>query len=128
MAYNEVITYLLCFGIFVCGFLVGELRVRAIMAERLESKSREMFELGFSEAKQYYYLDKKEEDRLSSLSLVAENAGFNPITSDLLMAYGVTRVGQLPTKVREMYRVTEADMSMDIDTLLRRESETSDDI
>lgn len=123
MAFNEIMTYILCFGIFVCGFMVGELRARAVCAEKTEKLGHEKFNLGWSEAKRYYYLDRKAEDDREKYLLEKENSTFNPITSDLLMAYGVTRIAQLPRKIREMYNVKESDMNIDLDTLIQRESE-----
>lgn len=123
MALNEIMTYTLCFGIFVCGFMVGELRARAVCAEKAERLSTDRFNAGWNEAKQYYYLDRKSEDDREKVLLDKENSTFNPITSDLLMAYGVTRVAQLPKKIRDMYNVKESDMEIDLDTLIRRESE-----
>ena len=123
MALNAVMTYILCFGIFVCGFMVGELRARAVCAEKAERLSTDRFNAGWNEAKQYYYLDRKSEDDAYTEALSKENSTFNPITSDLLMAYGVTRIAQLPRKIREMYNVKESDMNIDLDTLIQRESE-----
>lgn len=82
MALNAVMTYILCFGIFVCGFMVGELRARAACAEKTERLGHEKFNLGWSEAKRYYYLDRKAEDDREKYLLEKENSTFNPITSD----------------------------------------------
>lgn len=123
MAYNEVITYVLCFGIFVCGFMVGELRARAVCAEKTEKLSQYRFDAGWNEAKQYYYLDKKKIEEQENLLLVKENAGYTPGLSELLMAYGVSRVTQLPRNVRETYGLDDKNFNIDLDTLQQEDND-----
>lgn len=79
---------------------------------------------GFEEAKNVYYLDKKKLEEQENTLLSKENAGYSPALSELLMAYGVSRVTQLPRNVRETYRLDEKNFNIDLDTLQR---ESADD-
>lgn len=78
---------------------------------------------GFEEAKNVYYLDKKKLEEQENILISKENAGYSPALSELLMAYGVSRVTQLPRNVRETYRLYEKNFNIDLDTLIQRESE-----
>lgn len=123
MALNEVIVIFMRLAIVICvgfaGYYYGQDK------EKINTLQVGMaqFDKGWEEAKRYYYLDRLEEERKENERFAKENSKFSPITSDLLMAYGVTTVSQLPRNVRESYGVTDSDMRVDLDTLIRRESE-----
>lgn len=123
MALNEVLMLFMRVAIVVCvgfaGYFYGQDKEKTVSF----TLGMEQFNKGWEEAKKYYYLDKLEEQRNENERFAKENSRFNPITSDLLMAYGVTTVAQLPRNVRESYGITDDDMRVDLDTLIRRESE-----
>lgn len=95
---------------------------------------RDAYLRGLADGKQIYYTDRLNSEReeqayvqkglLKTLGRIdTENRKFNPITSELLMAYGVVRVGDLPETVKAFYGVTEEMSSVDLDTMLRNEQQ-----
>lgn len=78
---------------------------------------------GFEEAKNVYYLDKKQMEEQENLLRVKENAGYTPGLSELLMAYGVSRITQLPRNVRETYGLDDKNFNIDLDTLPREDND-----
>lgn len=85
---------------------------------RVNRDTKQLYENGWNDAKKIYYTDiKKEREREHRAQLARErkiqeeiekaNEDFNPISADLLMAYGVSSVGQLPKQVREAYNITD---------------------
>jgi len=100
------------------------------------AKNAEKFYMkGWENAKQVYYDDiiklrLEEENRIRTEKreeekrLAKENeAGRMPLSPDLLMAYGVSTVGQLPGRVREAYNIKENQHILDLETLIRLEQE-----
>jgi hypothetical protein len=84
---------------------------------------REGLATGYADAKKIYYDDPRaerliEESRIRA-ELMEENKHTN-IAAELMMAYGVTNVSQLPKSVREAYNLT-TDDSVDLEKILTRE-------
>lgn len=97
------------------------------------SKNRS-YRSGWDNARQVYYTDRLEAERAEReykkvefekerQKMDRENRGFNPITSELLMAYGVVRVGDLPRNIKEAYNITDDMNSIDLDTMIRNEQQ-----
>ena len=93
-----------------------------------------VYKRGWQDSKQVYYTDLRndrieEEARIKDAlaaeyaELAKENDVGMRIGSDLLMAYGVSTVGQLPQKVRDEYGIDEAQNSLDLETLIKYEQE-----
>lgn len=84
------------------------------------------FKCGFTDARKAFYEDpmteKRAEDDRIRKEIADENQG-TPIAAELLMAYGVTKVSQLPKSVRQQYNIT-TDDSIDLDAILTKEVET----
>jgi hypothetical protein len=87
---------------------------------------------GWTEAKTIYYYDLRQEKmeeareieefkRAQFAELDKENSSHIPISSDLLMAYGVATIGGLPKSVREAYNISDDMNQLDIETLIQIE-------
>jgi hypothetical protein len=87
---------------------------------------------GFNDAKQFYHDNRlaeeiaerqrrSEEQEQEYNRIDAENRQYPPVTSDLLMAYGVSRIGELPNSIKERYNIKEDQYGIDLDTMLRKE-------
>lgn len=92
----------------------------------LRTKAETAYKQGWEESKQVYYIDlredrRAEEQRIRS-ELETENREFCPITSELLMAYGVTKVGDLPKQVKDAYKIPDSLNQMDLDTMIQAET------
>jgi hypothetical protein len=129
MEYYEILILCVFVGaiVYLVGYKIALSRCRADHASALFEKTREAYDRGFSDAKKYFYEDKRDADiaerKRMEETLRKENSGYTPITSETLMAFGVSRVGQLPQSVREAYGVKPEDYSLDVDTLMQRESD-----
>lgn len=114
MAYYEILTVF--FSFFVLMFISIHYLVKLVRLEYLR---------GWEEAKKFYYVDPKEiekqEKMLIQEELTKENSKFSPISADLLMAYGVNKVGQLPKNIRDFYGINDSYNEVDLDSLLLRE-------
>lgn len=109
MAYNEVVIF---FTVFICiltGFLLGVTLTYRKGVRDYESgykqgcdyMSRCFLEVEDSKHRQAVKREKERQDILDKAN------EFSGITPDLLIAHGVTSVGDLPKHVREEYGVTE---------------------
>ena len=98
------------------------------------SSLRKEYMRGWDDAKKVYYDDLNEERhqeelrkaellKAQNMELDRENRDTLPISSDLLMAYGVSTVGGLPKSVKEQYNISDKYNSMDLDTLMGIENE-----
>lgn len=89
------------------------------------------FDRGYALAKEAYYTEPvvvaKQANEAAVAALRKENEQFH-VTSELLMAYGVNTLGQLPKAVRDQYKIEDDMLSIDIDTLVAREVNTDADI
>lgn len=89
-------------------------------------KADNEFRRGWEESKQLYYIDLREDRRAEEERIRKEfdeeNRDFCPINSELLMAYGVTRVGDLPKNVRDAYSIPASLNQLDLDTMVRNET------
>jgi len=124
MAYYEIILIVLIAIISSCiTFIVG-------------MRNKELIYIkGWEDAKKVYYHDLRnerieEEARSKAIrdaeteNLLKENTfGYMPLSSDLLMAYGVSTIGQLPKAVRETYNIKENQNSLDLEALIKIEQE-----
>lgn len=84
---------------------------------------------GWDDSKKVYYDDimkakKMEKDRIFR-ELDSENkAGVFPISSELMMAYGVSKVGELPKGVKAYYNINEDQEHIDLDTIMSLEDKS----
>lgn len=86
-------------------------RIYTDFVEMVQNKEREMRERDL------------EEQKARAEEVAKENNDFFPVTSDMLMAHGVSRVGDLPKKVLEAYNISDRQRAMDIDMLMSMEKE-----
>ena len=123
---------------YMKGYRSGSEDVSRITAEYIHSSSGDghtEYKRGWEDSKQVYYTDmiadriaeadrQKREQEAAYKAMNSETMeNFCPISSDLLMAYGVSTVGQLPKSIREAYQVNDNQNGIDLDSLLRIEKE-----
>lgn len=124
MAYYEVVI-LLVFAI------VASVSITFLFAAK---NKQDEYKRGWNDSKQLYYTDvkkeqlreykrQKAEEQKERDALGLENADFNPISADLLMAYGVSSIGQLPKSVKEAYNIDDKYNNIDLDSLILQEQE-----
>lgn len=124
MAYHEIMIVVAVMLAYVFAFYVGRFSVHGA--------STRGYMRGWAAAKQVYYTDIREERIAEEArqrkqakedyeALRKENSEYFTLSSDVLMAYGVNTVGQLPKSVRDMYGIKEDQTYIDLDTLLRNE-------
>lgn len=86
---------------------------------------REGLSEGYADAKKIYYDDPRAERLVEEARIrkeLAEENKYTNVSAELMMAYGVTHVSQLPKSVRDAYNLTEDD-SMDLEKILTKEVE-----
>lgn len=116
MAYNEIAPLIgIVFIFFICSVGAG-----VLVAVKVYGEMRNAYQSGFEVAKTAY---KKDDDVPNLADLARENAAVSKVTPEMLMAYGVGRVGDLPKEVLEKYGISPEEYGMDLDTMLIIEEE-----
>lgn len=91
---------------------------------------RKEYSKGWDAAKALYYDDilkaQKEEEKKVFEDLNEENTKNHfPISAELLAAYGVSTVGQLPINIKEYYNITEEQEHFDLEILTALEEKNN---
>jgi len=114
-------------------FLILSIAITSCVTFILSTKNiKAAYLQGWEDAKKVYYTDLKEErlteekrlrdlQEMENMRLSKENiSGYSPVLTDLLMAYGVSNISQLPEKVKETYNLGGNQNFLDLDTLIQQ--------
>lgn len=124
MEFHEIMILCAVMTAYAFAFFVGRFSTY--------NKNERSYRKGWEAARQVYYTDIREERiaeeerqyeiyKRDHAAILKENSDYLSLSSDVLMAYGVDTVGQLPKSVRDMYGIKEDQAYIDLDTMLRNE-------
>lgn len=109
MAYYEITAVVMFFVAVIGGAWISLKIYKEVKSAYLE---------GFEAAKKLYYKEMRDEDESVARILEKENASKPRISPEILMAYGVGRVGDLPKHVLNNYGIKEEQYGMDLEALI----------
>lgn len=134
MGYNETVLGCVVGGLAL-GFIVSFIINSIIQNHATYTKETKIYSQGYSEgfefAKTIFYTDPRVEARHERDENLREVMEANkeskpPISSEILMAYGVARTSQLPREVRLKYNVDHPTQDYELSDLIRMEVKDND--
>lgn len=109
MAYYEITAVVMFFVAIIGG---------AWLSLKIYTEVKGAYLEGFEAAEKLYYKEMRDEDESVARILEKENASKPRISPEILMAYGVGRIGDLPKHVLQSYNISEDQFGMDLEALI----------